>query len=221
MKNKYKQVGNDIWIEHRRKRSLGDYLICWSYISAEDFDVADSIDGMWSLDYHGDKGVGQLPYIYNSKTGKYLHREILKKHYGEEEIKDKECDHIDGNRLNNRYTNLRPVTTAENAANRRKNNEKPISDPNGLNGWFYDITDRPEDGLKHIAVYTNSILIGRFKPDEEELANATWLVADLLIKSNQPISEVMHYLTKIFSESTVTSAIETVKKNLWWSPPKY
>lgn len=123
MKNTWEQHGSDIWIYHTRKRSVGDNLTCPSYISQEDFDVADSIAGTWVITYDG---VGKLPYVYNPHSGIYLHRAIMKKIYGEKQIKDYVVDHLDGNRLNNRRSNLRLLTDAQNLSQSRMKIDRPI-----------------------------------------------------------------------------------------------
>lgn len=82
-------------------------LACWTEV---DEDVAtEAIEFLWRLTSHGyvaRKSLGQ-PYLY-------LHRMVL----GIEDNRI-EADHIDGDRLNNRRSNLRAVSHAQNMQNQR------------------------------------------------------------------------------------------------------
>jgi hypothetical protein len=51
----------------------------------------------------------------------YVHRLVIYKYIGEPPSAEHEVDHIDNNKLNNHYTNLRWVTHRENCIKRSKN----------------------------------------------------------------------------------------------------
>lgn len=71
-------------------------------------------EGSWAVN----KILKSKLYVRNSLTGQYLHRIILPT--------DKEIDHIDGNPLNNRKSNLRECTHSENTRNIRKTTLKGV-----------------------------------------------------------------------------------------------
>lgn len=70
----------------------------------------------------------------------YLHREILSRKLDRALLKTEQCDHIDGNGLNNAENNLRLVTPSQNIMNSRvfKNNKsgvKGVSWMENLGKW--------------------------------------------------------------------------------------
>lgn len=64
----------------------------------------------WNVVVRGGGGL----YVYNATIGLYLHRAIMKPSEGFV------VDHIDGSTLDNRRSNLRVVTHAQNMQNRKK-----------------------------------------------------------------------------------------------------
>lgn len=63
---------------------------------------------------------------YGYSGSDLMHRLVMKLRYGEEQIRNKLIDHIDGNRLNNTYQNLRISDSKANAKNRTKKNKDQI-----------------------------------------------------------------------------------------------
>jgi hypothetical protein len=75
-----------------------------------------------------------------------------------------EIDHIDGNTLNNAFTNLREVSSAENHKNRRKQ----TNNTSGCNGVSWD-TERCL-WVSQIQVSGKNIHLGRFRTIEQAYA---------------------------------------------------
>ena len=82
--------------------------------------------------------------VPSDKKGKqktiFMHRAILRRHYGLFLTDKQETDHRDWNGLNNRKANLRICTTAENLQNQRpqyrsKSKYKGISRPKDMKKW--------------------------------------------------------------------------------------
>ncbi len=79
------------------------------------------------------RGRGWLPAILSDTTGGYhrvglpsgrgvtVHKLVWALTFQELPAKDKEIDHIDGDRKNNKVSNLRVVTKAQNQSNRKPN----------------------------------------------------------------------------------------------------
>jgi hypothetical protein len=76
-----------------------------------EFDECD-IDLVQSHRWHKNKS-GHATYIRSTDTGEYLHRLILNAPKG------MDVDHIDGNGMNCRRSNIREVTRSQNNMNRR------------------------------------------------------------------------------------------------------
>jgi hypothetical protein len=88
-----------------------------------------------------------------------------------------EIDHIDGDRLNNRRSNLRVVTHKQNMQN------KPTSGATGHRGVFYEAAK----GLYRVLVIKDGVRHsgGRHKNLEDAIAKATALRAELLTHHNE------------------------------------
>lgn len=74
------------------------------------FDVEDA-------DLYG-KIANKTGYAYTTDTRKPIHRIILSRKLNREILDTEVCDHIDGDRTNNKRDNLRLVTTQQNLRNR-------------------------------------------------------------------------------------------------------
>jgi hypothetical protein len=139
-----KLLGNEVYRVRQIIKS-DDYRrtnLQWSYIKPY------INEGILHVPLSGEKGfgftaktapecmkiVGSVSWTLNqggyadSKDG-LMHRVVMKSIYGEEAIKSKIVDHIDGDRLNNHPVNLRIATSKSNAKNRTSN---PVSGYEGV-----------------------------------------------------------------------------------------
>lgn len=83
----------------------GARLALWSQVDDQDYDTL--IEHLWKLGKHG--------YAYTSvNTSLLMHRMIL----GLEKGDERQADHMNGDRVDNRRENLRIVTVPEQAQNR-------------------------------------------------------------------------------------------------------
>lgn len=123
MKNKYEIRGNivAIFINHKNK-------IYETIIDIDDFNWIKDIDCKWYLNKSGNNRELLYAYAVANIAGKrcylHLHRLIL----GLDNNTSIQVDHINSNGLDNRKSNLRKVTMAENMQNWRtqKNNSSGI-----------------------------------------------------------------------------------------------
>lgn len=149
LRNKYEIRGDyvAIFIERRNGEVLE------TYIDLEDLDRVKSFSN--TLHVKEVKSKYDLLYVCGYRrvgTNKYekphLHRYIL----GLDEDSDLVVDHIDGNGLNNRKSNLRIATQAENVQNKRgaqansKSGIRGVWKRSDCNRWEYQVTI---NGVKH------------------------------------------------------------------------
>jgi hypothetical protein len=91
------------------------------YIAVVDTCDDDLADLFWSAlvksnTVYGKRVISQKPY-----KGTYLHRTVLERILGRPLEKGEVVDHLDGDGLNNRRSNLRAVTSQQNTRNKRVN----------------------------------------------------------------------------------------------------
>lgn len=98
------------------------------------------------------------------QTTQRLHRVILGRMLGREPLKDEFCDHIDGDGLNNRRSNLRIATNGENQRNRRVNE----NNTSGYKGATFH--KRDNKWRARIEVDGKQIHLGLFATREEAYA---------------------------------------------------
>lgn len=96
----------------------------------------------------------------------YAHRVAWAMHYGE--WPDKLIDHIDGNPLNNRISNLRCVPMQENARNAKLASGKVRQNKTGCPGIWWDEKRRKYQAAIH--VNRRKIYLGRFEDLGEAIA---------------------------------------------------
>ena len=84
----------------------------WAIVDREDADLAEL---RWRIDTYG--------YAWRSYRARvvpgYLHRKILSRLVGRGLVTSEQCDHISGDRLDNRRVNLRVATHGQNIVNRK------------------------------------------------------------------------------------------------------
>lgn len=137
MKNIFEIRGNHAVIFLNRRD--GSIIEC--LVDLEDLEIAQSFDGKWYA-HRGGTLVSKYFYVYGNKQGKTisLHSLIL------ETPKTMVVDHRDGNTLDNRRSNIRNVTKAQNNQNVQgsyKNNKssgvRGVSWHKGINKWYASV----------------------------------------------------------------------------------
>ena len=102
-----------------------------------------------------DNNTGHTEYAITKPGGKFMHRMIMGYPSG------KEVDHINGNGLDNRRSNLRVCTRSQNSCNR----PAPANNKTGYKGVYWD-----ENKNRYRAVITKDKVIyrlGRYKTARE------------------------------------------------------
>jgi hypothetical protein len=129
--------------------------------------IVDEIDGdladkKWSPLKSG-TGVYVTRAIYIGSVAKsqFLHRVILERIIGRPLLSGEYADHIDGNPLNNRRSNLRVASIQEN----NRNSKKPITNTSGFKGVFRDKKHPAWRAV--IRVNGKSLYLGSFVTPEE------------------------------------------------------
>jgi hypothetical protein len=96
----------------------------------------------------------------NNKKAVLIHRLVAALYFGIDAIKDKEIDHINGNKLDNRISNLRICTRTENMRNKGKQN----NNTSGFKGVVYLKRDKKwraqikvNNKLKYLGQFENKI----------------------------------------------------------------
>lgn len=108
MKNKYKIVDDVVIIYINSK--YGD---CECIIDREDFDKVNQFNTSWYLVYNKSRIESVVTKIQRNKVRKSIKLHVLLTDRPDGLV----VDHIDGNVLNNKKSNLRVVTAEENATN--------------------------------------------------------------------------------------------------------
>lgn len=141
----------------------------------------DEVDYLWACQYRWHlsegyaarsqrRGQGQKP------TRIFLHREIMGLKHAPRSAGV--VDHINGNRLDNRRTNLRVVTEAQNAHN-RKDREGCTSRHRGVS-WYAPPSRGTRSGRWRVQIMVNGkrTLVGLFRTEAEAAAAAEAFYAE-------------------------------------------
>lgn len=112
------------------------------------------------LDFYALRGT----YSSTTKTKRttvHLHRAVLERKLGRALRKGEIVDHIDGNGLNNRRSNLRLATQAENRRNSRKN----VNNTSGFKGVYWHKSS--QKWMAYITFNRRMIYLGYFDCPKE------------------------------------------------------
>lgn len=136
----------EIILKNKKLKEIGRTLI-----DIEDVEKVKNIK--WHLIQTGGYVCG------NNKNGKdfLLHRYVMNAKEGEL------IDHINGDKLNNRKSNLRPVNKSQNAMN----SKIPINNTSGVKGVYWDKRSNKWESAIHINGKKKSL--GYFKDKEEAI----------------------------------------------------
>lgn len=89
----------------------------WAIVDREDADLAELV---WFLNRYGYAGRNVRPAnTASGNSAQTMHRIILARSVGRALSRDEQCDHINGDRLDNRRVNLRVATHGQNVVNRK------------------------------------------------------------------------------------------------------
>ena len=121
-------------------------------------------------------------YINLMQTQYLAHRLVYAWHYGND-LNNKQIDHIDGNKSNNKIENLRLATEMENAQNR----DKQKNNKTGFKGVTYHKKDKKYQAQIHSKGKT--LFLGYY--DTPELASAAYVNA-----ANKRHNQFAHYSIK-------------------------
>lgn len=136
----------------------------WAIVDREDADLAEL---RWSLDHYG--------YAQRTKHGadtpsgcarEKIHRVVLSRAVGRALSKDEQCDHISGDRLDNRRCNLRIATHGQNMVNKRGHGASLFLGVHRDRRWWAARIRPLGSGSGGLRLY-----LGKFT-DEEEAARA-------------------------------------------------
>ncbi|WP_263560509.1 HNH endonuclease signature motif containing protein [Paenibacillus polymyxa] len=165
MRNEYEVRGEETAIFVKHKETTYELIIDTSDLDA----VLDMPVRKWNTAPSRD---GMRFYVkgYLNYTNVYFHRMLLNPPEG------MVIDHIDGNPLNNRRSNLRIVTLAENNRNitrkRSRNKDLPVGVTRIRREYFTYVAQISRNGVTHFLGYHDSIAdaaqaIEQFKRKEE------------------------------------------------------
>jgi hypothetical protein len=130
--------------------------------------VVDSADYLWASQFNWATTFGQKYATRSQRRGHdnkprriFLHREILGLKHG---YRDLMVDHIDGDPLNNRRSNLRIATAAQNCQNRRSQA--------GSSSRYRGVSWYSSKGCWRVAIMVDGVrtLVGYFDDDDEDEA---------------------------------------------------
>lgn len=144
--NRYTIVGDIAYIHLKKKKGEFDCIV-----DAEDVEKIVTM-GVVCIDAQG------YCFISAGKKKKKVHRVVM--NYNGELV----VDHIDGNPLNNRKSNLRVVTTQQNSQNHHKLN------PRNKSG-FRNVYWNPRENNWRVSVCVNGKRISRHVKSKEEAIN--------------------------------------------------
>lgn len=132
------------------------------YIALIDDEDADLLQFKWTTNGTNRRYyvTGTMPIDGKNKSVK-MHRIILERKIGRRLEKHEECDHIHGNRLDNRRSELRLATRTENSRNTKKSSRNT----SGYKGVYYNSNDNRYTA--QIVVNRKQIHLGRYTTAED------------------------------------------------------
>lgn len=166
MKNKY-EVRGDITVIYLNRRNKPPIE---TMISTKDFPKADSFPNRW---YFSGEYVQGYQMVNKKIIGYLLHRVIMDNPEG------LQVDHINHNKLDNRSSNLRIVTTSENMQNISGNY---ATNKSGYRGVYWE-SERQKWRVR-LKVNGKRVTVGRFDNYEDAITTAKKYV-----KENMPYSQ--------------------------------
>jgi len=167
MKNKYKMVDDMVIIYINSK--YGD---CKCIIDKDDFDKVNQFNTSWYLVYNKGRIESVVTKVQKDNVRKSIKLHVLLTNRPNNLV----VDHIDGNVLNNRKSNLRGVTAKENATNLK---DYHTSSSGYQNIYF-------EKGKYAVRIYPKRY--GRYDTLEQAVE-----VRDKVVKEHFPLREVVKW----------------------------